>query len=315
MGIVTYSTDDVRTPASRGDWITMVHRHLDALEVELGESETFHGSFSSATVGENRVSFVTADVQNIQRAPRHRDRNAPLYHMIYVREGQFDLHSVTYKGLLKAGQWVTLTNQEAFRFETSTACSCVVLHLANRWLRNFLPDPESIIEKQHLDYNAWHESLRYCLQAISEMPIQTMEGEGKLALEQVPRLLALAYNLHTGEWSKHQSAMMRAIMAEIRAHHSTPGLTAEAAAENLGISRRYLYAITEKHGTSFLRELQKARLDRAAEMLSSRQFASTSVADIAVSVGLLDTAHFSRLFKARFAMTPSEFRLNKSSPN
>ena len=187
MGIVTYSTDDAAKLNSRVDWIVMVHRHLDSLEVEIGESESFHGSFSSATVGENRVSFVRADVQNIRRAPRHRDRGAPLYHLIYVREGQFDLDSVTYKGRLKAGEWIALTNQEAFHFETSPACSCVVLHLANQWLRNFLPDPAGIIQNQNLDRNAWHESLRYCLQAISDMPIQTMGGDGGLALEQVPQ--------------------------------------------------------------------------------------------------------------------------------
>jgi AraC-like DNA-binding protein len=102
-----------------------------------------------------------------------------------------------------------------------------------------------------------------------------MGGEGMLALEQVPRLLSLAYNLKSGEWSKHQSAMMRAIMAEIRVHHTRPGLTAKMVAEDLGISRRHLYAIMEKHGTSFLRALQSVRLERAAQMFELHPWSET----------------------------------------
>lgn len=315
MGIVTYSTDVQGGMAARLDWVAMVHRHLDALEVEVGDSETFQGSFSSAMLGENRISLVKADAQNIRRAPRRRDRQAPLYHVIYVREGQCSMRSDTQAGRLGAGEWITLSNQEAFALETSRGCSCVVLHLADRWLQNFLPDPAQILENQHLERNAWHESLRYCLQAISETPIQATRDNGIVALEQVPRLLSLACNLQTGQGSRHQSAMMRAIMAEIRAHHTRPGLTAEMAAEGLGISRRHLYAIMARHGASFLRELQRVRLERAAELLSSGQFGSISVGDIAVNVGLLDTAHFSKLFKMKYGMTPTEFRLSRLAAN
>lgn len=310
MPVVSYSTADLPQRGGTQDWATIIHQYMDGIEVESFEREGFQGSFSSTMLGENQLCQVKANEQSISRDPRKSDRKDPTYHLIYVREGSFELKSATYRGVVHPSEWIVLSNQEAFQFDTSVGCSAMVLHMADRWLRNFLPDPIQIVERQRLDNNAWHESLRFCLRAISETPVEKFSVGGIQSLEQVPRLLSLACGIEASDFSRHQSVMMRAVMTEIRAHHSTAGLTAETVANQLGISRRHLYAILEKHGTSFLRELQETRLTRAAEMLASPRFASTAIADIAASVGFLDPAHFSRLFKSRYDVTPRQYRQN-----
>lgn len=308
MGVVSYSTADQTRPYDTVDWASVIRRHMDAIEVESIEREGFEGSFASTMLGDNRVCHVKANVQSIKRKPRHDDRQKPTYHLIYVREGSFDLVSSTFRGTVRPREWIVLSNQEPFEFKTSAGCSAMVLHLAGRWLRNFLPDPMQIVERQRLERNAWHESLRFCLHAIAETPVEKFGIGGIQALEQVPRLLSLACDIEGPDLSRHQSLMMRSVIAEIRAQHSTAGVTAEVVANALGISRRQLYAILEKHGTSFLRELQETRLSRAAEMLTSPRFAATSIGEIADNVGMLDPAHFSRLFKSRYGVTPREYR-------
>lgn len=229
--------------------------------------------------------------------------------------GYFDLDSHVRRGRLGAGEWVFLSNERAFSFETSRKCSCVALHLSGQWLQNYLPIPAQALEEQLVgqrpEQTPWHLSLRYCLQAIADTPIETLGRDGIFALEQVPRLLSLACDLTNVDANRHQSMIMRTIMLSIRMRYSTPGLDAEMVGEEVGVSRRYLYTIMAAHGTSFARELQKLRLEKAAEILVSPRFAGARISDIAFAVGLLDPVHFAKSFKAKFDLTPTQYRERK----
>ncbi len=305
---VSYSTA-ISPGSGRGkDWAASVHRYLDALAVDQDLDDDFSGSLASALVGENRVSLVTADVQRITRKPQHSDRLSPIYHLIFIRDGAFQLSSSAFNGRIRAGEWVLLANGEAFSFETSRGCSCLVLHLSDRWLRNYIVDPAAIIDRQGDSQGSWHMALRYCFEAIAETPFALLGNDGGAAIEQVPRLLALASGVGAEQCSRNESILTRAILNQIKLHRSRPDLSAEYVAEAAGVSRRTLYAVLRKTGTTFVRELHAARLQHAAEMLRSGHHAATSIGEVAMRCGMWDPAHFARLFRQRYGETPSEYR-------
>ena len=79
-------------------------------------------------------------------------------------------------------------------------------------------------------------------------------------------------------------------------------------AEACGISKRYLQTLLAGSGTSFVQELNAMRLERASDMLADPRARGLPVADVAYRNGFLDPGYFTRLFRKRFGITPSEWR-------
>jgi acetamidase/formamidase/AraC-like DNA-binding protein len=90
-----------------------------------------------------------------------------------------------------------------------------------------------------------------------------------------------------------------------------PDLTPARVAEAEGISERYLQKLFEGSGTSFTHYLRERRLQRTSAELSSPAEAHHSISEIAYRNGFNDSAHFSRVFRHRFGLSPREFRLQE----
>ncbi len=87
-----------------------------------------------------------------------------------------------------------------------------------------------------------------------------------------------------------------------------PALSQASVAARFGISRRYLNRLFEKHESSFASWLREERLARCHRDLGSAEHSASSILDIACKWGFNDAAHFSRIFKKRYQLTPLERR-------
>jgi len=93
----------------------------------------------------------------------------------------------------------------------------------------------------------------------------------------------------------------------IRTRLAAPWLTPDYLAEALGVSRRTLYTAFAQDRRTVAGAIRHARLDRARDLLV-RAEAGRPIAEIAAEVGFRSAAHFSRLFRSEFGLTPSAMR-------
>lgn len=94
--------------------------------------------------------------------------------------------------------------------------------------------------------------------------------------------------------------------AEFISSHYSEEIDLDKCAERCGFSRsRFTHLFTEVVGISPYRYQQKFRLEQACELLRST---SLPVSEVAENVGFQDALYFSRLFKKRFGMSPSDMR-------
>jgi AraC-like DNA-binding protein len=92
----------------------------------------------------------------------------------------------------------------------------------------------------------------------------------------------------------------------IRRHHGDPDLSLAQVAHEIATSRRQLQrALAEVGATTFSRELQRARMDRAAELLL---MGSLPVQTGAGAVGYRQAAQFAKVFRRHHGTSPSSFR-------
>jgi AraC family transcriptional activator of tynA and feaB len=104
------------------------------------------------------------------------------------------------------------------------------------------------------------------------------------------------------------AAMLYRAQAYISARIGVTGLGMPEIAAAIGISVRRLQEIAAEGGVSLMDWMWDRRLDRAKAVLADPVYRATSVQVIANNLGFVDQAHFSRRFKQRFGITPSEAR-------
>ena len=71
---------------------------------------------------------------------------------------------------------------------------------------------------------------------------------------------------------------------------------------------RYVQKLMESTGQSFTGRVNELRLQHAFTLLAASHHATRRISDIALEAGFSDTSYFNRLFRARFAETPSGVR-------
>lgn len=92
----------------------------------------------------------------------------------------------------------------------------------------------------------------------------------------------------------------------VDARLADPDLRLDEVARAVGLSTGFFHrAFKETTGETPLAYIQRRRIECAMRLLAGRD---RSILDVALAVGFLSPSHFTRLFRRRVGMTPSEYR-------
>lgn len=105
-------------------------------------------------------------------------------------------------------------------------------------------------------------------------------------------------------------ALWKLLRAEtfIADHLSEPDLTAQLIARRLNLSVRHLNRLFAARQTTVSQWILTQRLERAEQDLVSVRGRSIAIGDVAFRWAFASQAHFSRCFKGRYGLTPTEYR-------
>jgi AraC-like DNA-binding protein len=124
-------------------------------------------------------------------------------------------------------------------------------------------------------------------------------------------LLALTLNGSIGVQSRVSSSgtiTAQRLKLAIKRHLRDPALKPSHAAALGRITVRHANRLLAAEGISLERFIYSERLERCRAMLQDRKFDTLTISQIALSWGYNDLSHFSRTFRARYGLSPSEFR-------
>jgi AraC-like DNA-binding protein len=103
-------------------------------------------------------------------------------------------------------------------------------------------------------------------------------------------------------------SLAREVREYILEHLGDPDLTPASVAQAHYISVRHLYTIFSAEGETVSAWIRARRLERVRRDLIDPLHADRPVSAVAARWGLLDAAHFSRLFKAEYGQSPTAYR-------
>ena len=102
------------------------------------------------------------------------------------------------------------------------------------------------------------------------------------------------------------SPTMQRIINYISQHLFEPELTLQSTAKDLSLNKSYLSAAIKKEtGSTFTEYVNDNRLERAIFLLNT---SDAQIQDIASACGIPDVTYFTRIFKNKKGMTPSQYR-------
>jgi len=107
---------------------------------------------------------------------------------------------------------------------------------------------------------------------------------------------------------KPQALLAVSVREYIEANLSDPQLSPASIAAAHFISTRHLHNVFHESGTTVASWIRSQRLDGTRRELRDPLHAGKSVGTVAASWGFLDAAHFSRIFRDAFGVSPSDCR-------
>jgi AraC-like DNA-binding protein len=115
-----------------------------------------------------------------------------------------------------------------------------------------------------------------------------------------------------GTLSQHRLALLCRARQYCEERLGDARLSPTDIARPLGISGRYLQQLFSAEGASVMQWVWERRLERCREQLAEPALSARAVGEIAYANGFSDCAHFSRRFKARFGLSPSDYRRGRA---
>jgi AraC family transcriptional regulator, positive regulator of tynA and feaB len=134
------------------------------------------------------------------------------------------------------------------------------------------------------------------------------EAEAHLLTDNLCNLLALATARGVPTDALRPDLQLQALLAFCRRHLGNPELSPPMAAARLGVSVRTVHLRFARLGQSFGRWLLENRLEAGSAALRDPRQRASGIAEIAYRNGFNDLSHFNKVFRARFGMTPGEWR-------
>jgi len=140
------------------------------------------------------------------------------------------------------------------------------------------------------------------------MPPEDVTKAVDCVVDLVRGLYATSNGAHERVRPRTRAEILLAVESYIEANLGHPHLDPEEIARASYISTRYLHKLFESEGTTVCQWVRTSRLERCRRDLGDPALAHQTILAIASHWGLPGAQHFSRVFRAAYGCSPSEFR-------
>jgi AraC family transcriptional activator of tynA and feaB len=301
--MATWSTDAVKPSEGFSFWHDVVCQAVLNVATEQ-RPDAFQARISGQSFGPLRFAAFESTGHEIVRSRGHVARApADNYLISLQRHGRSLISQGEGRFVLDPGEIAILDGQRPFRIAfpgpVSRAIAVVpraTLEARAPWLRAApvrkidARSPFADLTRRHLLQLAGRDGLE--------------ESEANLLTDNLCNLLALA----SARDAAVADVQLETLLAFCRQHLSDPDLSPRRVAAQFGISVRTVHLRFEKVGRSFGRWVLENRLEGCRKALRDPHQGGSGISEIAWRWGFSDLSHFTKSFRARFGMSPREWR-------
>ncbi|MXO73031.1 helix-turn-helix domain-containing protein [Alteraurantiacibacter buctensis] len=295
-------------------WENSVHLAFPGVRVAPAEGQSFNGRLKQISIGPVRIGSVCATAHTVEIDNSVIRKEEALFAVLIVKSGTHELSHPKGEIILRPGDMTVLQNNLDFTIKSLEGSEVLICTLPQvlfaEKARHFLE-----LSGRRLPADAPLASLlQHHLEQAFERHRQFSEVDCSAWLA---AFLALASGLRRSPADDNEDIphwRVEAALRMIEERINCFDLTAEAIARSQNISRRRLDQLfTDATGETIASKILELRLMKAASALCDMAQHERHVTSIAFDSGFKDSAHFSRVFRRRFNMSPSQWRKNAIS--
>jgi len=302
-----WSTDVMRTHERMSYWREAVCRAVFGISIEA-PPEHFTARISARSSGALRFATSESSPYEIVRTRRDIASAPDDHYSIYLQVQGQTISTLGDDPLeLNANDLAFYNGREPFRSLQGGRRSIAVVPRAMierraPWMLRRPPRKISAAGSFYADLARQH------LMHLNDCDIALSDGTVGMLAENLCNLVALATAPDVAIDRMEPELQLEALLAFCRQHLHEAELTPQDAADHLGISLRTLHARFRQTGQSFGRFMLASRLDACRDALRDENQMSSNISEIAYRWCFNDLSHFNKAFRARFDMTPREWR-------
>jgi AraC-like DNA-binding protein len=313
---VLVNTADVSVREREDAWRTAVAETFVPLDFTFPDPRTFRGEIAGELLGAVAVSRVTASPHSAARTQRHVARSeTPYYKVSMPLRGYVLISQDGREAPLIPGDLAIYDTSRPYQVAFGDTCRLLVLMFPHRELR--LPyDAVSEVTARRVSGRTGIGGLVAPLLVNLASRLDEIGGAQSARLaDNIVDLLGTLYADLLGDAGCQPADPMHALMTRIRCfiedNLDDPELSPESVAAACHISVGYLHKLFRAEGTSVSRRIRERRLEQCRRDLVAPTTRAKAVSAIGAHWGFLDAAHFSRVFKATYGVSPREYRLSR----
>lgn len=287
------------------------------LEVRPHGDGAFDNELEYADIGAIRLSRACSMPATIVRSKAGPDgRDEDLFFLHLQSDGDMLAEHCGREAALRAGDLVLCEGASPYRLRLGAPSRTVIMTVPSKTLRAHLHAPQDALGRK-LDGRIGVGSLVSGL--MLELWRQSAELEAAPPdiaarvscgfLDLLAAALSEALGARASE-SAARSARRAQIARYIEQNLSDPDFSPRRIAAALHASERYVRKLFEDEEESIMERVLRRRLEECARQLRDPMRQRHTVSEIAFSWGFNSPSHFSRAFKARFGLSPLEYRRN-----
>ncbi len=313
MNAIAHSTDDVSPRQAFEYWHDLVCAAFVNLDCYATERQAFSGAISSWSVGSLHLTTMASDRMKLVRSHRQIAKAREDCFLIalearttsaLVQDGR--------EGLLEAGDFAIVDSTRPYTVLYQDSFEHRVLRIPRREMVQRIGNLDALTGLAINGRSGVGKlASAFCRMLPSELETLDPALHGQLAGTLLDLFaVALGSRLTTGAVgeSATRNAWFLRVRNYIEAHLGNPDLSRPMVAAALGISARYVSDIFATNQLSVSQYIWERRLQKCHAALADPLQRGRSISSIAFGWGFNDMSHFSRLFKARFGVSPREYR-------
>ncbi|HWX78570.1 MAG TPA: helix-turn-helix domain-containing protein [Steroidobacteraceae bacterium] len=317
--IESFSTAGLDPRHKLAFWNDRASESFSPLVSEPEDIREFNGSIVRGSLGDLSVAEVYSDAQIVRHSRSHvaRTKNA-LFFLQLQLEGESTSRQDGRESNLQAGDFNLCDSTRRYDIVFTGPNRMLVLGIPNTVLRRQVGCPESLaaismpgergasgLLSQLLRkyWREYHQGLDE--QSCGRVAVAILDLIGA-AYADLPQSLADRSTLGTAHRIR--------IINYIEAHLSDPDLTPTRIAEACRMTTRYLHHLFSDQDETVARYILRRRLEACSRALQSASQRGRTVTAIAFDYGFNSPTHFGRVFRAKFNVTPREYRRDNGCP-
>lgn len=310
MKCEAFDTRSQPEPERVGYWQQSTRRYFGPLGTTNLALREFEARMLVYHAGPLRLYTIEASAHRIVRDHSNMGDAADSYKLLLQLRGESEIEQSDALVTLKAGDWSLYDPRVPYSITSRESLQHMVVQIPRERLRSLSLPSLHTCEPAEPEMRGLYSVLSSFLSSLSAQLESLPDGCGATVSEAALALLALTLQARRDAVSGAPplpEVLRVRVRQYIESHLADSDLTVERIARDLRCSKRYLHRVFEGEDTTVARYIWRSRLLRCRQMLEREGAAAGSISATAFHWGFNSAAHFSRLFKEQFGVTPTEF--------